>query len=92
MANYGRDTGKKYGTAGDLGKLGVLLGTGCAVLNMYQTGRNNSRKLDLQNQISSCDRQIDDLKSGLLGEWLNSAQIATLKKKRAELQNKYNSI
>lgn len=92
MANYNRDTGEDYSIAGSLFKVGAALFTGMAVLNTAQTGRKNSQKQDIQNQIANCDRRINELSSGFLGSWLNSDQIEAEKKKRTELQKKYNNI
>ena len=92
MANYGRDTGEAYSTAGQLFKVGAAIFTGLTALNMAQTGQKNSQKQDIQNQIAACDRRINDLKSGFLGSWLNSDQIEAEEQKRAELLDKYNNI
>lgn len=92
MANYGRDTGEEYSIAGDLFKVGAAVFTGIAALNTVQTGRKNSQKQDIQNQIANCDRRINELSSGFLGSWLNSEEIEAEKKKRAELQRRYNAI
>lgn len=92
MANYGRGTGEDYEDVGSYVKYGAALLAGLVALNVGQTTIKSSQKQDIQNQIAACDRRINELRSGFLGNWLNSDQIAAEEKKRAELQNKYENI
>lgn len=95
MANYGRDTGENYTTAGDIAKIGagtlvgiVALFAGVNSTKTAKTTKKVSQKQDIEYQIANCDRRINDLSSGLLGSFLNSDEIEAERKKREALQKK----
>lgn len=96
MSKYSRDSAKKQGDA-SVGAAIAILGT-LATLAIKKTVSDkcsNNKKEQIANfdrEINDIDRQISNLKSGLLGSLINSVQIDRLRFKRNSFIQQRNNL
>ena len=87
-----RDDLNTYKVAGDAAKVGIAAALVGLAANAFKQAGDNAKKQELRDQIAECDRKINELRSGLLGSWLNSDEIEALERQRAALQAELKKI
>ncbi len=88
MPNYDRNKMERYAKQCGV----VLVGIVGLIWKSCQTSKsnNNSQKntIKMQNEINKLNSDIDQLSSGVLSSWRNSAEIDRKKQRRDDIQKK----